>query len=144
MQTSSLNISLLNSEYKRTFECECGKTIQDFELIFSLNLVHMISIGRSLADFVYGSQILIYIREIWKKAILDPFLTKGAISRKETTVNQNWQRGPHFMDLIYNIYSARCVHIKQFCIFTFESFFLKIGYLAITCLGFALVGRPFQ
>ena len=52
--TLNLNISLLNSEYKRTFECECGKTIRDFELIFSLNLVHRIRIGRALADFVYG------------------------------------------------------------------------------------------
>ena len=64
--------------------------------------------GIALADFVYGSQILIYIREIWKKAILDPFLTKGAISRKETTINQNWQLSPYFMGLIYNTYSARC------------------------------------
>ena len=62
--------------------------------------------GIALADFVYGSQILIYIREIWKKAILDPFLTKGAISRKEATINQNSQRYPYFMGLIYNIYSA--------------------------------------
>ena len=54
MQTSSLNISLLKFEYKRTFECECGKTIQDFELIFWLNLVHRIRIGSALADFVYG------------------------------------------------------------------------------------------
>ena len=54
MQTSSLNISLLNFEYKRTFETECGKIISDFELIFSLNLVHMIRMGGMLADFVYG------------------------------------------------------------------------------------------
>ena len=45
LQTSSLNISVLNFEYKRTFECECGKTIRDFELIFSLNLVHRIRMG---------------------------------------------------------------------------------------------------
>ena len=144
MQTSSLNISLLKFEYKRTFECECGKTIRDFELIFWLNLVHRIRIGSALADFVYGRQILIYIREIWKKAILDPFLTKGAISRKETTVNQNSHRYSYFMGLINNIYSARCVHFKQFCTLTYVSLFLKIGYLAITCLGFALVGRPLQ
>ena len=94
LQTSSLNISVLNFEYKRTFECECEKTIQDFELIFWLNLVHRIRIGRSLADFVYGSQILIYIREIWKKAILDQFLTKGAISRHLTPRRQNSQHSP--------------------------------------------------
>ena len=55
MQTSSLNISLLNFEYKRTFECECGKTIRDFELIFSQNLVDMIRMGGALADFVSRS-----------------------------------------------------------------------------------------
>ena len=54
MQTSSLNISLLKFEYKLTFVCECGKTIRDFELIFSLNLGHMIRIWIALADFVYG------------------------------------------------------------------------------------------
>ena len=65
--------------------------------------------GIALADFVYGSENLIYIRESGKKLFLDLFLTKGAISRKETTVNQNSQRSPFFMGLIYNIYSARCV-----------------------------------
>ena len=69
----------------------------------------MIRKGAAEADFVYGRLMLIYIREIWKKAILDQFLTKGAISRKEATVNQNSQRSPFFMGLIYNIYSARCV-----------------------------------
>ena len=54
MQTSSLNISLLNSEYKLTFVRECGKTMRDFELIFVLNLVHRIRMGGALADFVYG------------------------------------------------------------------------------------------
>ena len=92
----------------RTFESECGKTIRDFEPIFSLNLVQIIRIGRALADFVYGSLMLIYIREIWKKDILDPFMTKGAISRKETTLNQNWLRTPYFRGLDYNIYLAQC------------------------------------
>ena len=54
----------------------------------------MIRKGAAEADFVYGSLMLIYIREIWKKAILDLFLTKGAISRKEATVNQNSQGSP--------------------------------------------------
>ena len=109
MQTSSLNISLLKFEYMRTFEPECGKTIWDIELNFSLNLVHRIRIGDSFPDFVYGSEIFIYLGKSGKKAILDHFLTKGAISRKETTINQNWERVPFFMGLIYNIYSARCV-----------------------------------
>ena len=87
LQTSSLNISVLNFEYKRTFKCECGKTIRDFELLFSLNLVHRIRIGDSFPDFVYGSEIFIYLGKSGKKAILDHFLTKGAISRKETTIN---------------------------------------------------------
>merc|ERR1712240_954818 len=66
---------------------------------------------------------LIYIRESGKKLFLDLFLTNGAISRKETTVNQNSQRYSYFMGLINNIYSARCVHFKQFCTLTYESFF---------------------
>ena len=73
MQTSSLNISLLNSEYKRTFECECGKTIRDFELIFSVNLVHRIRIGTALPDFVYGSEILIYLGKSGKRLYLTHF-----------------------------------------------------------------------
>ena len=55
MQTSSLNISLLKFEYTRTFETECGKTIRDFELIFSLNLDHRCRMGAAVDDFVYGS-----------------------------------------------------------------------------------------
>ena len=68
----------------------------------------MIRKGAAKPVLIRGSKVLIYIREIWKKAILDPFLTKGAISRKETTVNQNWHRTSFFMGVDYNIHSARC------------------------------------
>ena len=63
------------------------KTIHDFEPIFLLTFVQMIRKGAAVRVLIYGSLLLIYIREIWKKAILDPFTTKGAISRKETTLN---------------------------------------------------------
>ena len=66
----------------------------------------MIRMGIPLADFVYGSENLIYIRESGKKLFLDLFLTNGAISRKETTVNQNSHRYSYFMGLINNIYSV--------------------------------------
>ena len=104
----------------------------------------MIRKGAAVRVLIYGSLLLIYIREIWKKAILDPFTTKGAISRHLTPRRQNWDRGPFFMGLISNIYSASCPQYHSFCTFTFISFFKKTGYLAITGLGFALVGRPFQ
>ena len=113
MQTSSLNISLLNFEYKRTFKCECGKTIRDFELIFSENLVHRIRIGDSFPNFVYGSEIFIYLGKSGKKAILDPFLTKGAISRKKATINQNSQRYPQIMGLIYNCFRKKALYFKR-------------------------------
>ena len=45
MQTLNLNISLLNSEYKRTFVRDFGKTIGDFGLNFSVSLVYRIEIG---------------------------------------------------------------------------------------------------
>ena len=67
MQTSSLNISLLNFEYKRTFESECGKTIRDSELLFSLNLVYMIRIEDTFDDFVYGSEIMRYLGKSGKR-----------------------------------------------------------------------------
>ena len=70
MQTSSLNISLLNSEYKRSFEGKCGKTTRDFELIFSVCLVYKITIGSSKADFVYGSQSSIYLGKSEKRLFL--------------------------------------------------------------------------
>ena len=65
----------------------------------------MIRKGASVAVFIYGSLLLIYIREIWKKAILDPFMTKGAINRKETTVNQIGLRYSIFMDILSLSYS---------------------------------------
>ena len=64
--------------------------------------------GSSKANFVYGSQSSIYLGKSEKKAIFGPFMTKGAISRKETTVNQNWLLTPYFRGLDYNIYFARC------------------------------------
>ena len=70
MQTSSLNISLLNFEYKRTFECECGKTIRDFELIFSVSLVYRITMDRLKADFGYGSESSIYLGKSGKRLFL--------------------------------------------------------------------------
>ena len=61
MQTLNLNISLLNSEYKRTFVRDLGKTIRDFELNFSVSLVHRIEMGGTKPDFGYGSQRSIYL-----------------------------------------------------------------------------------
>ena len=70
MQTSSLNISLLNSEYKRTFVSQGGETIRDFELNFSVFLVYRITMDRSKADFGYGCESLIYLGKSEKRLFL--------------------------------------------------------------------------
>ena len=85
-----------------------------------------------------------YNREIWKKGIFAGFMTKGAISRNLTPTTQKSLRGDIFMSLISNIYPASGPQYHSFCWARFVSFFIKTGYLAITGLGFALVGRPFQ
>ena len=84
-----------------------------------MTFVHVIRKIHSMRFLSRGSLILIYIREIWKKGIFAGFMTKGAISRHLTPRRQNSKRCPVFMGLIYNIYSARCVHIKQFCTASF-------------------------
>ena len=85
-----------------------------------------------------------YNREIWKKGIFAGFMTKGAISRHLTPRNQKSLRAFVFMSLISNIYPASGPQYHSFFWVSFVSFFIKTGYLAITGLGFALVGRPFQ
>ena len=87
---------------------------------------------------------MIYNREIWKKGIFAGFMTKGAISRNLTPTTQKSLRGPFFMSLISNIYPASGPQYDSLFKLRFVSFFIKTGYLAITGLGFALVGRPFQ
>ena len=87
---------------------------------------------------------MIYNREIWKKGIFAGFMTKGAISRNLTPTTTKSMQGTFFMSLISNIYPALGPQYHSFCMATFEFFFIKTGYLAITGLGFALVGRPFQ
>ena len=70
MQTLNLNISLLNSEYKRNFVRDWGKTIRDFELNFSVCLVYRIEMGGTKPNFVYGSQSLIYLGKSEKRLFL--------------------------------------------------------------------------
>ena len=70
MQTLKLNIPLLNSEYKRTFVPEGGKTIRDFELKFSVCLVYRIEMTSTKANFVYGSQSSIYLGKSEKRLFL--------------------------------------------------------------------------
>ena len=87
---------------------------------------------------------MIYNREIWKKGIFAGFMTKGAISRNLTPTTQKSRRANFFMSLISNIYPASGPQYDSLFKIRFVSFFIKTGYLAITGLGFALVGRPFQ
>ena len=58
-----------------------------------------------MAIFIYGSLQPIFFGGIRKNAVFGPFMTKGAISRYETTVNQNGHRALFGMDILSLSYS---------------------------------------